>query len=91
MSSDIQSTLITLLGSSGCRQIPFPETLKSLVTKVAKHEFLVKTLGAIHAIFRGIPNEYSGKMLLWTTCCVYFSSSATACDVIKEPPILDLL
>ena len=53
-SSNLQSSLMILMGNYGCRQIPSPENIKSLVTMVAKHTFLVKPLASLYAMFGGI-------------------------------------
>lgn len=53
-SSNLQSSLMTLLGTYGCRQIPSPDNIKSLVTMVAKDAFLVKPLASLYAMFGGI-------------------------------------
>ena len=62
--SKLQSSLMLLLGSYGCRQIPSPENIRSLVTMVARHEFLLKPLALVYAMFGGVPAEHkdSGEM-----------------------------
>lgn len=56
--SNLQSSLMILLGTYGCRQIPSPNNIKSLVTMVAKHTFLVKPLASLFAMFGGIAAEH---------------------------------
>ena len=55
-SSNLQSSLMTLLGTYGCRQIPSPDNIKSLVTMVAKDAFLVKPLASLCHVW-------------WYCCC----------------------
>lgn len=65
------------------------------MTSVAKHEFLVKPLGAIYAMNRGIPVQHASfwkDFEIDSFMQVYLQSSATASSVlkiIKEPDSLD--
>ena len=94
-SCNLQSSLMILLGKYGCRQVPSPENIKSLVTKVARHTFVVKPLASLFAMFGGIAAEHKG---FWKDVTVdhlmevYLASNATAYNalkVIKEPLVLD--
>ena len=90
-SSNLQSSLMILLGNYGCRQIPSPENIKSLVTMVAKHTFLVKPLASLYAMFGGIAAEHKAfwkDVTVEHLMQVYLASNATAYNVlkvIKEP------
>lgn len=81
LSSNLQSSLMTLLGTYGCQQIPSPNNIKSLVTMVAKHTFLVKPLASLYAMFGGIAAVHKD---IWKDVTVehlmevYLSSNATA-------------
>ena len=96
-SSSLQSSLMLLLGSYGCRQIPSTDNIRALVTMVARHEFLQKPLAPVYAMFGGVPVEHTD---FWKGVTVdhlmkvYLSSSPTAHNVlkvIKEPPVLQPL
>lgn len=94
-STNLQSSVAILLGSYGCRQIP--ENIKSLVTMVAKHTFLVKPLASLYAMFGGIASEHKGfwkDVTVEHLMQVYLASNATAYNVLKviqEPPVLEPL
>ena len=49
-SCNLQSSLMILLSKYGCRQVPSLENVKSLVTKVARHTFVVKPLASLYAM-----------------------------------------
>ena len=96
-SCNLQSSLMILLGKYGCRQVPSPENIKSLVTKVARHTSVVKPLASLYAMFGGIAAEHKG---FWKDVTVdhlmevYLASNATAYNalkVIKEPLVLEPL
>ena len=55
---DLQSKLIYIFSRFGCRQIPTPENIHQLIIGVARHEFLVKPLGALYALNSGVPDEH---------------------------------
>lgn len=90
-SQELLSSLTELLSLHGCRQIPCPSDISSIITAIAKHEFLVKPLGALLAMNRGIPDEHRA---FWTETSVghlfdvFVASNATVSSVlkaIKEP------
>ena len=96
-SSHLQSSLMVVLGNYGCRQIPSPQNIQSLVTMGARHQFLVKLLAALYLMFGGIPNEHKS---FWKNVSVdhlmklYLASNATAhnvLSVIMEPLVLEPL
>ena len=70
--------------------IPNPSNLKSLLVEIARYEFLIKPLGALHALHSGVAvhlefwNSFSVKDLY----SVYNSLKATPArilEIIKEP------
>lgn len=89
--SELQSSLLSLVGAYGCRKIPTPVNLSSLITTIAKHEFLVKPVGAILAMHNGIPQEHRAfwaKTSIKLLLNVYNASNATASavlNIIREP------
>ena len=102
ISCNLQSSLMILMGKYGCRQVPSPENIKSLVTKVARHTFVVKPLASLYTMyvmFGGIAAEHKG---FWKDVNVtvdhlrevYLASNTTAYNalkVIKEPRVLEPL
>ena len=54
----LQEELITILGAFGCRQLPTPSSLPSLVRQLARYQFLVKPAGSIAMINSGIPSSH---------------------------------
>lgn len=90
-SSKTSSGILSLLSVFGSRQIPTPKSLVPLLTSVARHEFLVKPLGALYAMNSGIPNEHTKfwkEMKVDSLLEVYLKCTPTAASVlkvIKEP------
>ena len=85
-SSNLQSGLMILLGNYGCQQIPSPENIKSLVTMVAKHTFIVKPLACLYAMHGGISAEHKDfwkGVTVEHLMLVYLASNATAYNVLK--------
>ena len=54
----LQEELITILGVFGCRQVPTPSSLPSLVRQVARYQFLIKPAGSIAMINGSIPSAH---------------------------------
>lgn len=85
-SPQLQSSLVALVSAYGCRQIPTQANLSSLITDIARHEFLVKPVGAVLAMHSGIPEEHRA---FWSATTieqlfdVYVASNATASTVLS--------
>ncbi len=94
-SPEVHSRVLSLLAGFNSRKVPSPENLKFIVTSIARHEFLVKPLGAIYAIKGGIPVQHRRfweDLKIDSFLQVYLRATATASRVlgiIKEPPLLD--
>ena len=94
-SQKVESGVLSLLSGFDCRQVPSPSNLKYIIANIARNEFLVKPLGAICAMNKGIPVEHRSfwqDFDIQSFLKVYLRSSATAANVlkvIKEPPFDD--
>ena len=79
--------LVDILSQFGCREVPTPLNLPQLVLRIARHEFMVKPLGALYARNSGVPENHRG---FWNTFSVqelftlYTSLNATPCTVIAR-------
>ena len=85
-SSNLQSSLTILLGNYGCRQIPSPENIKSLVSMVARHTFMVKPLACLFAMYGGIAVDHKAfwkNVTIEHLMQVYIASNATANNVLR--------
>ena len=80
-----------LLSRFGCRQIPTPNNIQQLIIDVARHEFLVKPLGALYALHSGVPQVHQGfwsQFSLQELFALYATLNATPAivlDRIEEP------
>lgn len=86
-SQKVSSSVLSLLSSFGCRMVPSPANLKTLVTSVARHEFVVKPLGALYAMNGGIPVEHKAfweKLTVKSLLHVYLQCTPTAASVLKS-------
>ena len=94
-SPDLHSRVLALLACFNSRKIASPANLKSIVTNIARHEFLIKPLGAIYQIHAGIPVQHRSfwvDMKLKSLQQVYLHATATTSsvlEVIKEPHFMD--
>ena len=83
----LEGKLIDILSRFGCRHIPTPQNIKQLIYGVARHEFLVKPLGAIYALHSGVPAVHHG---FWSQFSIehlfklYVLLNATPADVIDK-------
>ena len=66
-SAEQSSQLVYILSQLGCREIPRPSNLKRVIVEVARHELLIKPLGALHALRSGVPVTHHG---LWNQLSV---------------------
>ena len=88
---DLQGQLIEILSRFGCRQIPTPNNIQQLINGVARHEFLVKPLGAMYALHSGVPQVHQGfwsQFSLQELFALYATLNATPAivlDRIEEP------
>ena len=85
-SQETGSGILSLLSCFGSRQVPSQANLKTLVDSVARHEFLVKRLGALYAMNGGIPIEHKSfwnSMTVDSLMQVYLRSTPTAASVLK--------
>ena len=94
-SPQIASRIFALLSGYDSRKVPSPGNLKSTLLCIARHEFLVKPLGAIYAMHSGIPGKHKAfwkDMKLECFLKIYLRASASVSSVlgiIKEPPLMD--
>ena len=91
----MSSDLVTMLSKFSCRQMPSPLNFKSILADIARHEFLVKSLGALYSLNGGIPDSHRkfwNEVTIERFLCVYYALHATAAKVlkvIKEPEFMD--
>ena len=76
-SSNVRSSLMILLGNYGCRQIPTPDSIKAIVTSVAKHTFLFKPLACLYSMHGGIAAEHK---VFWKDVSVEHGLQCTKSD-----------
>ena len=57
--SEMKEELMTTLSNFGCRTMPTPSSLTSLIEQVAKYEFVVKPAAGISLIHSGIPLDHT--------------------------------
>ena len=88
---DLEKKLIEILSHFGCRQIPTPRNIRQLIRGIARHEFLVKPLGAIYALHSGVPavhHEFWSQFSVGQLFKMYMALNATpdiVIDRIQEP------
>ena len=93
--SDIQSSLLPLLSHFGCREVPRPSNLKSIVADVSQYEFIVKPAAAITAIRSGVPelhSEFLAQMSINDLHSIYSAlavSQARVLAMIEEPEFVN--
>ena len=92
----VRSKLLALLGNFGCRQIPSPAMLMSIISSIAKHEFFIKPSAAIYSMHGGIPSTqdfWKGTELdhLLQIYKASNSSASNVLQVLEEPPFSDEL
>ena len=95
MSSALQAILLNFMSRFGCCDVPKPQNIRRLVVETARHEFLVKAVGATYAINSGLPsvhqrfwNEQSVEKLY----SLYKSLIATTGEfiqMISEPEVMN--
>ena len=86
--------LMAILSHYGCRVSPSPTTLRSQLVSIAKYEFEIKPLAAIHSISSGVPKE---QKEFWESLSVeelyplYVALCGTAEKVLEilEEPIFE--
>ena len=54
-SAEMVNEVVTVLAKFGCRSIPTPSTLNSILCQIANYEFCIKTAAAISLLHSGIP------------------------------------
>ncbi len=54
----LQGQLVDILSRLGCRQLSTPRNVQQLIFGVARHELLVKPLGALYALREGVPKVH---------------------------------
>lgn len=90
-SDERMSQLVSILSRLGCREVSKPDNFNRLLLQVAKHEFVVKPLGALHGLSSGVPDSHRA---FWKGFSVerlinlYNALNATPSQVlalIKEP------
>ena len=57
-SSALQIELVNILSRFGCRQMPTPQSLRTLVEQAARCEFCIKPAAALVLVHSGIPNTH---------------------------------
>jgi len=88
---DQLSQLINILSLLGCREMPSPTNLKCLIVEVARHELLIKPLGALYALRSGVRDELSDFLDFVTGSSVlvakYISISFNSLSGLSRRPI----
>ena len=64
--ADIQEELMATLSGFGCRVLPKPSTLITVIEQVARYEFLSKPAASVALIYSGIPLTHKGY---WSSKC----------------------
>ena len=57
--STIQSNLVAILSRYGCRQMPYPNTLKCIIVDASRYEFLMKPAGPLSMMHSGLPKSHT--------------------------------
>ena len=88
----LQDQLVDILSRLGCRELSTPRSVQQLVLGVARHEFLVKPLGALYALHAGVPkahHDFWSHFSVDELFTLYLSLNATPAAVIQkiEEPI----
>ena len=73
LSTALISKLTTLLSHYGCRSLPTPENVKTLILEVAHHEFMIKAAEATCGMHAGVPEEHKsfGPSIQSKNCMEY--------------------
>ena len=64
--TDMQEELMGTLAGFGCRVLPKPSTLTTVIEQVARYEFMSKPAASIALVFSGIPLTHKGY---WSSKC----------------------
>lgn len=64
--ADIQEELMATLAGFGCRVLPKPSTLITVIEQVARYEFMSKPAASVALIYSGIPLTHKGY---WSSKC----------------------
>ena len=80
---DIQSTLLDVLSRFGCRQLPTPDNLLSIIERVAEYEFLVKPAAAISLVNSGIPNSHKQFWMNNSITEIYNELTVTSTKILN--------
>ena len=57
--SQLEDSLLTILGNMGSREVPTPRNIQQMIKQVARHELVVKPLGALMELHSGVPRAYT--------------------------------
>ena len=82
----VQTEILDVLSQFGCRQLPCPSNLASLLHKAALYEFCIKPAAALASIYSGVPMVHRS---FWKAkgidgiVSLYSSLSVTAAAVLK--------
>lgn len=57
-SQDLSNALVGVLSRFGCRQLPSPANLNSLLVQLARHEMLTIPLRVLHYMHSGVPSTH---------------------------------
>ena len=93
--SDLHWRILGIMSNYGCRTIPKPANLKTLIFEVATTEYCVKPMAAIYNIYNGIPEHLKAvfsSMQIEDFLSVYEAltvSASKVLDAILEPVFHD--
>ena len=91
--SDLQHSLLSILASQGCREIPKAGSLKRLLVQAARHTFLIKPAAALYMLNSGIPQQHQpfwNDMSLDKLLSLYHALSVSTTKVLQllEEPFM---
>ena len=95
LAQQLQGQPVDILSHLGCRELPTPQNIHHLLLGIEKHEFLMKPLGALHAIHAGVPqvhHDFWAQFSVQNLFELYMALNATPATVmcrIMEPEQLN--
>ena len=91
----LQNNLLTLLSSHGCKTLPNPSNIRSLLLQSVRYIFLLQPAAALAMLHQGIPKEHDS---FWNTVSVekllsLYNSTAVSAEkilhILEEPEFLN--
>ena len=63
LSQVLGESVLSILSTMGCREMPTPGNIEQLILQVARYELVSKPLGALLSLYRGVPTEYNPSLV----------------------------